>query len=147
MLAVQPLRTVNQFPVQIRIIQKSTERHIRVIRTLMFIKAQCFVNQKWNIIFVFHVNDIFQSWYMRYGLPHYTDSGHFLCFRQTVSGIRCPYIFYLHECHHLFLSLTVGIPFVKILCLSTYIIAYFGTFYKFSLSDNLLFVVNFIINY
>lgn len=61
---------------------------------------------------------------MRYGLPHYTDSGHFLCFRQTVSGIRCPYIFYLHECHHLFLSLTVGIPFVKILCLSTYIIAY-----------------------
>ena len=61
MLAVQPLGTVNQFPVQIRIIQKSPERHIRVIGTLMFIKAQCFVNQKWNIIFVFHVNDIFQS--------------------------------------------------------------------------------------
>ena len=37
MLAVQPLGTVNQFPVQIRIIQKSKERHIRVIGTLMFL--------------------------------------------------------------------------------------------------------------
>ena len=46
MLAVQPLGSVNQFPVQIRIIQKSPERHIRVIGTLMFVKAQCFVNQK-----------------------------------------------------------------------------------------------------
>ena len=39
---------------------------------------------------------------MRYRLPHYTDSAHFLCFHQTVFEIRCPYIFYLHECHHLF---------------------------------------------
>lgn len=61
MFAVQPLRAVDQFPVQICIIQKSTERHVRVVGTLMFIKTQCFVNQKWQVIFIFHINNIFQS--------------------------------------------------------------------------------------
>jgi len=44
MLAIQPLGSVNQFPVQIRIIQKSPEWHIGVIGTLMFVKTQGFVD-------------------------------------------------------------------------------------------------------
>ena len=61
MFAVQSLRAVDQFPVQVRIIQKSTERHVRVVGTLMFIKTQCFVNQKRQVIFIFHINNIFQG--------------------------------------------------------------------------------------
>ena len=89
-LAIQPLGPADQFPVQVCIIQESTERHVRVIGTLVFVKAQ-------------GISFVFAEQFPEHGVPvFFIYMNIIICF-----------------CHRIW-----GIPFVKILCLSTYIVAY-----------------------